>query len=325
MLKTNNKRRCIMFQKYNKIENSYRLGTEITENKNDLFAVSEKIHGANFGMYYNKDGFYCASRNNKLAEDANFNNFRYALEKSDIKSKMKEIYKMLGNRDFIMYGEIFGGNYPHPDVPKGKFKMVQKGVYYSPDINILAFDICVEGKYLSYAEFKNICEEVDFPYIKARFVGKLTDCLNYSNEFQSTISDYYGLPPIDDNICEGVVIRGYAEDFKDHRGNRIIIKNKNEKFSEKQKNKKVFVEDTSIIDNVEKIEPFICENRLNNVLSKMTDDEKVIQNFGKIMKLFVNDCITDIQEEYPDIEFSKNLKSYMSKKCAKLVKKYFNV
>ena len=314
-----------MFQKYNKIENSYRLGTEITVNKNDLFVVSEKIHGANFGMYYDKDGFSCASRNNKLSEDASFNNFKYALEKADIETKMNKIYKMLGKRDFIMYGEIFGGNYPHPEVPKGKFKMVQKGVYYSPDINILAFDICVEGKYLSYIEFENICKEVDFPYIKAQFVGKLVYCLNYSNEFQSNIPDYYGLPPINYNICEGVVIRGYAEDFKDHRGNRIIIKNKNEKFSEKQKTKKVFVEDTNIIEVVGKISPFICENRLNNVLSKMTDDEKVIQNFGKIMSLFVNDCITDIQEEHPDIEFSKKLKSHMSKKCAGLVKEYFKV
>ena len=39
---------------------------------------------------------------------------------------------------FSIYGEYFGGNYPNSD---GKYKHVQKGVYYVPQHEFMAFDI----------------------------------------------------------------------------------------------------------------------------------------------------------------------------------------
>ena len=39
---------------------------------------------------------------------------------------------------FAIYGEYFGGNYPNSD---GKYKHVQKGVYYIPHHQFMAFDI----------------------------------------------------------------------------------------------------------------------------------------------------------------------------------------
>ena len=40
----------------------------------------------------------------------------------------------------IIYGELFGGIYP--DINTG-FKPVQKGIYYSPSIHFIAFDIYI--------------------------------------------------------------------------------------------------------------------------------------------------------------------------------------
>jgi hypothetical protein len=46
---------------------------------------------------------------------------------------------------FAIYGEYFGGNWPagHPQAVKGSPKMVQKGVYYTPNHEFFAFDIFV--------------------------------------------------------------------------------------------------------------------------------------------------------------------------------------
>lgn len=42
---------------------------------------------------------------------------------------------------FAIYGEYFGGNYP--DVVNKEYKAVQKGVYYIPHHEFMAFDIIV--------------------------------------------------------------------------------------------------------------------------------------------------------------------------------------
>lgn len=44
----------------------------------------------------------------------------------------------------FIYGELFGGEYPHPEVnPVSGVQAIQTGVYYSPRIEYCAFDIAV--------------------------------------------------------------------------------------------------------------------------------------------------------------------------------------
>jgi hypothetical protein len=45
----------------------------------------------------------------------------------------------------LLFGELCGGRYPHPDVePDARVEAVQTGVYYSPTIEFYAFDIALE-------------------------------------------------------------------------------------------------------------------------------------------------------------------------------------
>ncbi len=44
-------------------------------------------------------------------------------------------------------------------------------------------------------------------HAKILYEGDIESCLNYSNEFESTISKDLDLPKLDNNICEGVIIR----------------------------------------------------------------------------------------------------------------------
>jgi hypothetical protein len=45
----------------------------------------------------------------------------------------------------LLFGELCGGRYPHPEVPPdARVEAVQTGVYYSPTIEFYAFDIALE-------------------------------------------------------------------------------------------------------------------------------------------------------------------------------------
>ena len=49
---------------------------------------------------------------------------------------LKEVYPNMIK--FAIYGEYFGGNWPEV---QGKVKAVQKGIYYTPSHEFMAFDI----------------------------------------------------------------------------------------------------------------------------------------------------------------------------------------
>lgn len=62
------------------------------------------------------------------------------------------------------------------------------------------------GRYLSVDEANAFFEAEGFFYAKTLFRGSLAECLKYPNAFQSKISQWLGLPDIEDNICEGIVV-----------------------------------------------------------------------------------------------------------------------
>ena len=135
-----------------------------------------------------------------------------------------------------VFGELFGGSYPHPDVQRvGRLTMIQKGVYYAPDHEFYGFDIYVftndGGYYLSVDQAEGLFESEGFFYAKPLFKGTLDECLAYPNEFQSRIAEWLGYPPIEDNICEGIVIRPVTPHYL-RTGSRALIKSKNARFAE---------------------------------------------------------------------------------------------
>lgn len=99
-------------------------------------------------------------------------------------------------------------------------------------------------------------------------------------------------------ICEGNVIKPIEPAYF-WSGSRVILKNKNEKFSEisKSKSNKVKKEkqEVKLSDEANKLfeiaNTYITENRLRNVLSKM---EKITdRHFGVVVGNFIKDTMTD--------------------------------
>lgn len=301
------------FKKFSSIENSYRdkFIDRIRHEKQDGgdWVVMEKVHGAQFSIYYDGSSLRASTRTAFLEDGDDFYNWKEVLEEH--RENMQNLYKLVKETmpdasnfpglAIIVYGELFGGSYPHPDVLRIKTaKRLQKGVFYHPGNLFYVFDLRVNEKYLTVDQANPLFEQAGFFYAKTLFRGTMDQCLKHPNEFPSKISQWLNLPTIEGNNAEGIVIKPIDPRFMGN-GDRIIIKSKNEKFKEKKaKKKRPKVEEEPLSETAvklqEELESLVTENRLQNVLSKKGELPYPLPKdyFGEVMK----DLNTDIFEEF---------------------------
>ncbi|MDO5655992.1 MAG: RNA ligase family protein [Flavobacteriaceae bacterium] len=295
-------------KKYNSIENSYQekvldrirfLGL----NK-EKFIVQEKVHGANFSFQTNGNEIKIAKRTDFILPDEVFFNGQQILEK--YRSNVFQLFEDLKNlipsvAKIAVFGEIFGGAYKHPDVKRINDAIkVQKGIDYAPFNEFYAFDIMIDDtEFLDVETANQYFEKHGFFYARTLFEGDLEEALKFPKEFNSKIPEWLNLPEIEDNECEGVIIKPLKPAFFGN-GARIILKNKNEKWSEKVKVERKEIEATPLSESAEKvlteILSFINLNRLNNLMSKIGRFEPKL--IGKINGLLVQDALEDFKNEF---------------------------
>ena len=330
-----------MFKKYNSIENTYREEYLSRIRGHDLwyktYIVQEKAHGSNLS-FWTTDGvdFTTAKRSESLKKDDKFYNHQLLLERhlkqfQSIWTALKSIHQDLNQ--LTIYGEVIGGNYPHQEVPKAKNAMkVQKGIFYCPGNEFFAFDILINAeKYLDVNEANELFEANGLFYAKTLHEGNIESCLAYPNEFDSTIPAQLGLPALSPNICEGVVIRPKVA-ARFNNGQRVILKNKNSKWSEKiMREKKIRISEPlsePTKEMIVAIQDYMTENRLNNVISKFGEPEK--KDFGKLLGLLNKDAfedfIKDHKESYELLEKKeqKAVTKSMAKPGSALINTYFD-
>lgn len=305
----------INFKKYSSIENAITrdyMERVVAEMPADLeWVVQEKVHGANTSFLCDGSEVGFAKRTSVLSDDENFYDFQSLLETYRPKvlslfARIRELYPDVIS--ISVFGEMFGGRYAHDGVPAVKgFTLIQKGVNYTPVHEFYGFDIYVfegdGGQYLSVDEVNALFEAEGFFYARTLMRGTLAECLKYPNAFQSKISQWLGLPDIDDNICEGVVIRPVMPQYL-RNGSRVLIKSKNARFAEKKsvkKRNKLFSEPVPYSNTLKslltEVEAYVNENRLNNVVSHI-GEVAFPKDFGKVMGLFAKDILEDFLKEH---------------------------
>ena len=336
----------IQFKKYNSIENTYdknfaeKIFLEGLDKQE--FVVQEKVHGSNVCFVTDGKTVGFGKRTGFVEADEKFYDYEELLERctpkvialfSTIKEKFPDI------KTITVFGEMFGGKYPHINVKNdSKISLIQKGVFYCPTHEFYAFDLYVtteeSGYYLTVDEANSFFEQGEFFYAKTLFRGTLNECLQYPNDFQSLISNWLGLPPIEDNVCEGVIIRPVKPTYL-HNGARVLLKNKNARFAEKKSVKKrepkLFVEPSysDLLNNLLPVtEQYVTENRLNNVVSKI-GQISVPKDVGRLIGLFSKDILDDFLKEhsgeYAAIEKSeqKILNRHINSLATNLIKKVY--
>lgn len=333
----------MQFEKYNSIENSYDekfVQSIFMQGLADVdYIVQEKVHGANFSFITNGKEVLTAKRTGLILENENFYNSNIVKRRYEEKviNLFDEISRTVDLKSLIIFGEIFGGGYPHPEVKVEKeISLIQHGIYYHSHIDFYAFDLLINGKtFLEVPKTNQLFEKHGFIYAKTLYKGNLKECLNYPNNFKTTLPKMIGLPELNGNVCEGVVIRPIKSLFLTS-GSRVLIKNKNEKWRENNRHiddhliKKIMKEEWS--ENVQflckEILKFISENRLNNVLSKIGEVHSK-KHYGKILGLFNKDILEDFlkihEEMYNELEKNeqKEINKLMNQQAGNLIGNYF--
>ncbi|MDF2932172.1 MAG: hypothetical protein K0R36_1503 [Chryseobacterium sp.] len=325
----------MIFKTYNSIENAYQ--TRVIDQirlqgfGDEVFIVQEKVHGANFSFFTDGKEIKIAKRTAFIEKDEKFYNAHQMLELYrknviDLFGKVKTIYPDL--ETVVIYGELFGGGYKHKEVePVKDVIKVQKGVEYAPHNEFYGFDIKLNGTtYLDTDLVNQIFEETRFFYAKILFQGTLDEALKFPNVFDSKIPAWLGLPEIEDNMCEGTIVKTLKTKYFGN-GSRVILKNKNEKWVEKskvvRKQHKTLQKSINFSEKAqniwEEIQKYATPNRLNNVVSKIGEFEPKM--IGKVIGLFAQDILEDFEKDFPKVftTIEKDEQKRINKKLNSLV------
>jgi len=291
----------MFFQKFPSIENTYRQKTIdiITDmgKAEDKWIATVKVHGANFSMHTDGSGLLAASKNGFI--DGKFYGYERLLAK--YAEGVFELFQALGDlhpasvRQMAVYGEIFGGMYNHDDIPKNtKSVKVMKGVSYTPDNDFYMFGLTIDGVWQNFDKVTAGSLYLGCPLAYIVGQGTLKECLALPNDGLDPIHKLYGLPEVDDNIMEGLVIQPY-EPFFLPNGKMAILKNKGDRFKEKAskaKRERIPVVYSKIVtDQMEEISKYVTDNRLSNILSH--HGEIGSKDFGKITGMLSRDVLED--------------------------------
>ena len=308
--------------------------------QNQLWIVTEKIHGANFQVIFDKYGkMNFASRNQFLGEFASFYDLP-GLKETKYKEKtlvqrLTDLYDFLllyyGNmlEKVNIYGEYAG------TLTQGN--SVQKEVQYGPQ-DFYIFDIMVTTNdnefFLNKLVVRELCEIYNLAQPALLFVSPNFElALQVPNDFDSISGDHRYSKEVYDkeltftgkNITEGVVIEPVEVQF--YKYSRIIIKNKNQKFSENHSSKPMKKE--SILSEDEQqffdlIKGYSNTNRVSNICSHygFSAREDVQKNFGLLVKETLQDAINDIKKDVDDIELLEKVIKLFSKSIANSVREH---
>lgn len=148
------------FYKYNSIENSYQTNfiqsIYLSGFGDKEYVVQEKVHGANLSFITDGKKVSIAKRTGFIETDESFYNAIALLKryKKQVKSLFDYLSKSRKIDNLTIFGELFGGGYPHAEVASDdSAKLIQQGIYYCPNNEFYAFDILIDGKeYLDFDE-----------------------------------------------------------------------------------------------------------------------------------------------------------------------------
>ena len=324
----------MIFKTYNSIENAYQIRVidqiKLQGFGKEIFIVQEKVHGANFSFFTDGKEIKIAKRTAFIEKDERFYNAHQILERYrknviQVFEKVKNIYPDI--ETVVIYGELFGGGYKHKEIEPFKDAIkVQKGVEYAPHNEFYAFDIKLNGTtYLDTDLANQIFDGSGFFYAKILFQGTLEEALKFPNDFDSKIPAWLGLPEIENNICEGTIVKTLKTKYFGN-GSRVILKNKNEKWAEKSKmvrKKRPIQKEVRFSENVQniwdEIQKYTTVNRLNNVVSKIGEFEPKM--IGKVIGLFAQDILEDFDKDFPEVfkTIEKEEQKRINKKLNSLV------
>ncbi|MGH2507809.1 MAG: RNA ligase family protein, partial [Ktedonobacteraceae bacterium] len=213
------------------------------------------------------------------------------------------------------YGELFGGAYPHPNVPAlADFEPIQTGIYYTPDLAFCIFDLAISGsqlpyRYLDYDQAITLLQRTGLLYASPLLIGTYQEACDYPVEFQSTLPALLGLPSLaQDNKADGIVLKPLRAIPTDKGWIRPMLKRKiaafaeDKRFHQAQKwSRPSSLQHAGALDLL-KWEAFsqLTENRLRSAISKIGyRGFRAPSKSRYLFQLFIADILEQLEVNQP--------------------------
>ncbi len=188
---------------------------QVRETAKFRWVATEKIHGAHLCVTLTADATQVGKRKRALAPDEEFFGYPRALgpHYAALRRLFELVRREYGGTTVLVYGEIFGGAYPHPDVEAvDDVHAVQTGVYYAPDVHFAAFDLGIQAAddtvtMLAFGRASSLLERAGVPSVPVCGTGTLTEMLALPVQFETLLPGTFGLPALPDNWAEGLVLK----------------------------------------------------------------------------------------------------------------------
>jgi len=286
----------VKFVRYPSIENHYqnkhinRWLQYHPELENETYVLVEKIHGSNFQTIFAPNvPVTFASRNQPLGPEPEFHGCQEVIKGAEYRELINHFQNLSNERNAVvrLYQELFGAN-------------IQKGVNYGPKRQTRVFDLKINDLWMSQKDLqKHFILNLDSDFLVPIYAGanSLQEALDFDTRKDSLILG------IEDNECEGVVIKPFHRVYESPDGELFYLKKKNESFTEKQKGPKRERE----LDHPLKAEflLYINENRLEGIFSKYGRIESPKQ-IGDYIKYMIEDAKEDFLKDNSVEGLSKN-------------------
>jgi Rnl2 family RNA ligase len=194
-------------------------------------------------------------------------------------------------------------------------------------IHFYAFDIRTNHGYINYDKCIEIFEKLDIFHAKILQRGTLEEVVKFEVEgFQTTIPKLLGLPDIEGNIAEGVIIKPVNTHYIS--GDRVIVKKKTKAFSEvnvesimklkkeKKKNVEINKHSDEVIELSDILVCYVTINRIKNLISKI--GEVKVDEVNSLIGLLAKDAFIDFKADYESRyeKLKEEEKKSLSKKLA---------
>jgi Rnl2 family RNA ligase len=180
------------------------------------WVATEKIHGAQLVVATDGEVVRVGKRKAWLRPDEPF--FGWQLLRAELEAKARALHAALGRGGQVhLYGELFGGSYPHPDVAAlPGLSAVQTGIWYAPGVAWAVFDALWVGSagapvFLAHAALEELAARVDLlvPPVLGR--GPRTELVRLPVRYGSRVPASLHLPELPGNVAEGYVLKPDAE------------------------------------------------------------------------------------------------------------------
>lgn len=178
--------------------------------------ATEKIHGAQLVIAYDGEAVLFGKRKAWLSGDEPF--FGWQMLRNQLEIAIATVHASLARGGTIyVYGELFGGGYPHPDVEAlPGLSPVQTGIWYAPTLCFAAFDLLhvepeAEPIFVAHEQLEMLASEAGLLTVPVLGRGSRRELTELPLRYASTVAALLGLPAIADNVAEGYVLKPDAE------------------------------------------------------------------------------------------------------------------